>query len=258
MARPTSVAEFQQAQRGETDTAADPGPHEYDVDPDGSIRDWRRPDTTPDRGDVTRSVVNDAAAEPDAYGVPTDAQFNGRLYRDAPDLANIAELLIGEHGHLSGLMNCDIRYYWRRKTGVSKGRVVIGQCKRASDLLGHLSGADFIVWLSATTARDGGFTRRQVEAAVFHQLCHIETDEDGNFISARHDFEGFAAEVRHYGTWTEDLKLGGSAFSAARQMGLFDAGAAADPDGDSPEDASGFGASNEAQNEDILADPAVI
>lgn len=297
--------------------------HTYSVELDGTVRDWRRPDTTPDRGDVTElhtltddeprfSGGGDGQAEGrDLYAVPTDAQFNGKLYRDAPDLANRAETLIERHGFLSDLVNCEIRYFWKRKTGVSKGRVKIGYCKRASDLLGHFTGADFIVWLSATTARDGKFTDTQVEAALFHQLLHIGTDDSGNFIFAPHDFEGFGAEIRHYGTWTEDLKLGGTAFVAAHQMGLFDSDedegledesggpmhapmrdgagvlihadgepmsadeieamerheladdddeyedyardsaamrerAAADPDGDSPED------------EDVLADPAVI
>lgn len=209
--------------------------HTYSVEQDGTIRDWRRPDNTPDRGPDVGSAVHQldddgqrfsgAGAEDDEaerFPVPSDAKFNGRLYRDAPELADIAEGLIGQHGFLSELINCEIRYYWRRKTGVSKGRVKIGYCKRASDLLGHFSGADFIIWLSATTARDGKFTPRQVEAAIFHQLLHIETDDEGNFISARHDFEGFAQEIRTYGVWTEDLKVARSAFRAGEQMGLFD------------------------------------
>jgi hypothetical protein len=229
-----------------TDDAPSVAAHEYDVESDGSVRDWRRPDTTPDRGDVT-TVHTITDEEPRFSGagdgqqanmflVPSDAAFNGRQYRDAPELANIAERLIGEHGFLGELVNCDVRWYWKRKTGVSKGRVKIGFMKRASDLLGHFSGADFIGWLSATTARDGKFTDTQIEAAVFHQLCHIGSDDSGNWIFAPHDFEGFAAEVRVFGTWTSDLKLGGSAFVAAHQMGLFTDG---DEDEDAEDDGSG-------------------
>jgi hypothetical protein len=224
-----STVEDAIASLGQDDPAGD-GPREYDV-VDGEVRDWRRPDTTPDRGDVTtvHTITDDEprfsgagdGQQATMFLVPTDAAFNGKAYRDAPELANIAERLIGEHGFLGELVNCDVRWYWKRKTGVSKGRVKIGFMKRASDLLGHFSGADFIGWLSATTARDGKFTDTQIEAAVFHQLCHIGSDDSGNWIFAPHDFEGFAAEVRVFGTWTSDLKLGGNAFVAAHQMGLF-------------------------------------
>lgn len=261
MARQVSVSKFQEmmtaereadengdglaermADRAESTVSAMGRAQVVDVAPDGIVEAVRPAEMTPDRGDVTivhqvtdeepRFSGGGEADEPAASTlIPTDQQFAGKLYRDAPELANIAERLIGEHGFLSDLVNCEVRYYWRRKTGVSKGRVKIGYCKRASDLLGHFTGCDFIVWLSATTARDGKFTDRQIEAAVFHQLCHIETDDKGNFISARHDFEGFAAEVRVYGTWTEDLKLGGAAFTAAHQMGLFDVDDEPDDDG---------------------------
>jgi hypothetical protein len=206
-----------------------------DVNPDGTLAGLREPEMTPDRGpDVGTTVHTVTDDEPRFSGagaddseasglVPNDSDFHGKLYRDAPELANIAEELIQRHGFLEDLEHCDVRWYWKRKTGVSKGRVKIGFMKRASDLLGHFSGADFIGWLSATTARDGKFTSEQVEAAVFHQLLHIGSDDKGNWIFMPHDFEGFGQEVRHYGTWTEGLKLGGTAFAAAQQMGLFDA-----------------------------------
>jgi len=165
-------------------------------------------------------------AEPEQQGslflVPDDEAFNGKLYSAAPELESIAENLIERHGFFSELAACDIRYFWRRRTGVSKGRVQIGFLKRASDLLGHYSGADFILWLSATTARDGRFTDRQVEAAVFHQLCHLSVDDEGNYIKLAHEFEGFSRELTAYGPWTEDLRAGGKAFVRAHQMGLFD------------------------------------
>lgn len=228
------------------------GPREYTVERDGTVRDWRRPDPTPDRGpDVGTTVhtISDDTADRRFSGagaedaqqqslflVPSDTDFHGRLYREAPELANLAEDLIAEHGFLADLANCDIRWYWKRKTGVAKGRVKIGFMKRASDLLGHFTGADFIGWLSATTCRDGKFTDEQVRAAVFHQLCHLGSDDKGNWIFVPHDFEGFAAEVRHFGTWTEGLKLGGTAFVAAHQMGLFDA---SDDDEDEEDDEEG-------------------
>lgn len=182
--------------------------------------------------DAAVNAQADQEMQAPPFGVPADAAFGGALYREAPELASIAEGLIRDHDELAELAACDIRYFWRRRTGVSKGRVKIGFLKRASDLLGHYSGAEFICWLSATTARDGRFSDRQVEAAIFHQLCHIGVDDEGNYIKLGHDFEGFGAEVRAYGTWTEDLKAGGAAFVAAQQMGLFDDGGDDDDEGD--------------------------
>lgn len=244
MARPVTVNAFQQMQPGasEPNDSQLTGPREYDV-VGGEVRDWRRPETTPDAGplDVKPIVLtDDDYQQAGLFLVPTDAQFKGRLYRDAPELADIAEHLMGKHRVIRELINADIKYFWKRKTGVSKGRAKIGFCKRASDLLGHFTGADFIIWLSATTAREGKFTDRQVEAAVFHQLMHIGADEKGNWIFTPHDFEGFAAEIEAFGAWTSDLTLGGSAFVAAHQMGLFTEPA------DDTEDASGFATTNEA------------
>jgi hypothetical protein len=175
-------------------------------------------------------VAVDALQQASLFLVPPDDAFAGRLYRDAPELQNIAETLIERHGFLSDLAACDVRYFWRRRTGVSKGRVKIGFLKRASDLLGHYSGADYILWLSATTARDGRFTDAQVEAAVFHQLCHLSIDDEGNYFKVNHDFEGFAQELTIYGPWTTDLAAGGRAFLRAAQLGLFDESDDADDD----------------------------
>lgn len=222
------------------------------------VRDWR--DVVKDRAaglsddDVTVSAeagedrrfsgagagdeepTSENAQQGSLFLVPEDAAFDGAQFRPAPELANIAEGLIEENGFLSFLEGCKIQYLWKRKTGVSKGKLKIGFLARGSGLLGHYSRAEFLVWLSASTARDAKFTDRQVEAAIFHQLCHIGEDDNGNWIKVGHDFEGFAAEVRVYGTWTEDLKIGDSAFKIARQLGLDLDGADEDPDIDDEED----------------------
>lgn len=166
--------------------------------------------------------------------IPSDSAFVGEAFRDAPELANLAERLINAHGYLHELAGAEIRWLWKRRTGVTKGKLKIGLVKRASDLLGHFTHVDFLVWLSATTARDAAFDDRKVEAAVFHQLNHIGTDDKGNYIYLPHEFEGFGQEIRHYGPWTEDLRIGGNAYKAAVQLG-FDFSEDDDDDDDSEE-----------------------
>jgi hypothetical protein len=192
---------------------------EADAEPaEGELIDGFDEDRTDQ--DVEGEADDDLPFSPPNTNVPQDALFFGKQFLEAPYLANVAEKLIGEHGFLGSLVNCEIRYFWKRKTGVSKGKLKIGFLVRGSGLLGHYSGADFICWLSASTARDAGFTDAQIEAAVFHQLLHVGEDDNGNWIKVGHDFEGFGPEVRVYGPWTEDLKVGRNAFASATQLGL--------------------------------------
>lgn len=201
----------------------------------------------------------------DRFPVPSDASFANKLFADAPELANIAEKLIGEHGYLDNLRACRIRYLWKRKTGVSKGRLKIGYIARVSELLAHAyPGVDFVIWLSASTARESRFSPTQVEAAILHQLCHVGEDDTGNWIKLPHDFEGFAAEVRAFGAWTEDLKVGSRAFTTAVQLGLeLDADDEDDEDlddrpDDGAEDEYDSGAyAGDGPDEDRPADPDV-
>lgn len=280
------------------------GPREYTVDPSGEVRDWRRPDTTPDRGDVTEvhtvtddeprfSGGGDGQADERSKLVPTDGQFNGKLYREATELAALADELIEKHGYLEHLEHCTIRYWWKRKTGVQKGQRITGGLKRGSDLLGQLLGAEFAIWLAADTARERQFSDRRVERSLFRQLRRIGQDDNSNWIELPFSLQLFTEEIVEYAdVGDDDLRIGHGAFRNADQMGLFtedDEGdreeaaqagyvetadgagtliwpdgtaltddeieamerheledAPADPDGDSPED------------EDILADPAVI
>lgn len=208
MARGISVQALQEMQRGEE--AAAEATAQAVIDP----------------ADVPEEqAIGEASAAPERTAsrlVPADSSFAGRGFREAPELGNIASTLMERHGFLKSLVNCDLQFFWKRKTGVSKGKVKIGFLKRASDLLGHYSGVEFIVWLSASTARDASFDDRQIEAAVFHQLLHIGEDDKGNWIKVGHDFEGFGSEVREFGPWTEDLKVGRNAFRVATQLGLLE------------------------------------
>lgn len=217
--------------------------HTYTVDQSGEVRDWRtyskRPAATADTdadGDgepgVTHHRITDDD-EPRFSGagaevvegeisrlIPTDASFLKRDFQAAPGLANLADELIERHGFLSQLENCRLEFKWQRKGANSKGKRSIGALKRVSGVWMDFCDAQFIVYLAADTARLAGFTDRQVEAALFHQLLHIDRDAKGNWIKVGHDFEGFGTEVRHYGPWTEDLKIGSQAFTTAVQLGL--------------------------------------
>jgi hypothetical protein len=227
----------------------------YSVDERGGVRDWRAYAPAREAASGSSTTNEGENAEPRFSGggagmrsgavddeisrlIPTDGAFLNEPYKDAPALANLAEKLIDEHGFFERLRNCRIDYVWERKGTNSKGKRSIGRLKRVSGPWRRYCKYQFVLSLSADTARLARFGDRQVEASLFHQLCHIDQDSKGNWIRVGHDFEGFGAEVRIFGPWTEDLKIGSQAFTKAVQPGLDpDAGCDADdPDPDDDED----------------------
>lgn len=226
---------------------SDGGPRVYDVDASGQVSDFRRPDPGPQRdpfeppvhqvGDDDQRFSGAGASDQHRMSamIPQDSAFQKRQFMLAPALQNLAEELIERHGFLEQLEACELEFKWQRLGTNSNGKRSIGTLKRVSGVWADYCSAQFVIYLAADTARLANFTDRQVEAALFHQLLHIGKDKKGNWIRVGHDFEGFGTEVRHYGPWTEDLKIGGQAFTAAHQMGLFDQ-ACDDEDDDEAED----------------------
>ena len=212
------------------------GPREYDLNADGTIRDWRRPATTPDRGDVTAThTIGDddqrrfsgAGASGDMqqatlFLVPSDADFNGRPYREAPELAMLAADLMEKHGYLAHLEHCTIRYFWERKTGSVDRQRVVGSIKRGSGHYGDLLRAEFAIFLAADTAREGNHSDRRVERSLFRQLRQIGQDDKGNWIKLPYSLKLFPEEIQEYADLNDaDLKVGRNAYRNAEQMGLF-------------------------------------
>lgn len=204
------------------------GPREYDVDADGSVRDWRRPEMTPDRGDEAieqARAADDAAEQGDAFDVPSDGAFHGKPFARSAKLQQMAGDLIERHDYFGHLEECTISYWWQRKTGVSKGQRVTGGIKRGSGHYGQLLGAEFTIWLAADTARERQFSERRVERALFRQLRRIGRDDKGNWIELPYNLMLFTEEIAEYAdVGDEDLAVGRGAFRDADQLGLFDTG----------------------------------
>lgn len=150
------------------------------------------------------------------FPVPHDNSFDGDEYVEAPLLEQLARKLIVEHKHLTGLMATlafDVRFYWKRKGGAHQGK-----CLRPTGLLRELSDSTFIVWLAADHCQ--GWTNRQVEALLYHELCHAGIDEQGRTSIIKHDVQAFSSEVAYYGLHTPALRNFGK---AVRQLSLDDA-----------------------------------
>jgi hypothetical protein len=145
----------------------------------------------------------------------------------APDLEDLARELI-EHYRLPAERADMILYRWRAKGGTSQGQAKVGACQKPAGLLAHFARADFVVWLAADNLAIAEATYRQVRAALFHELFHIQPGDDGELTATGHDFEGFGDEVRAFGLWHEGLKTAGK---AVRQLPM-DLDSDADPDDD--------------------------
>lgn len=168
----------------------------------------------------------------DNYPVPSEAAFEipdpNRGKDDEPqyhdylpgdDIARIAASLIGRHPQdFKHLPNAPILYRWKREGGKNAGKLRLGQCRHLDAVARHFAGSEFLIWLAADHLRAHRFTARQVEAAIFHELLHIELagDDKPRLAIAPHDFEGFGRELAVYGPWRGDLRI------IQRQMALFD------------------------------------
>lgn len=164
------------------------------------------------------------------YPVPEDSEFEG--YRsgfiEAPKLADIARRLIKACGerfaHLTGV---SIAYAWKRKGGVSKGRSKFGVIQKVSGAASFLADEQyqFLVWLGADNVRENEFTERQVEALIYHELCHtVFDDEKDEVVLVGHEFEGFRDELQRYGLWNKGVENFARAVVEPMQQSLFELG----------------------------------
>lgn len=108
------------------------------------------------------------------------------------------------------------------------GRVVLGKCKKASDLDRELAAFDFIILLKKSFWQDLAVTADQRAALLDHELCHADvkldertgepvTDERGRKVYRlrKHDIEEFAAVVERHGVYKRDLEQFAAALNRA-------------------------------------------
>ncbi len=141
-----------------------------------------------------------------------DGQDKPLDFLDAPDLERIADEL-QEHYELKFNMwpSLHIDFRWKLKGGKRAGQATFGKCQKTSGLLKHYSDRDFVIWLAADHCREGELTRFQVEALPFHEMLHVNTNDDGRAMLRGHDRELFCEEIEEYGLWEQNLQNVGRA-----------------------------------------------
>lgn len=143
---------------------------------------------------------------------PGELAFEEVDYLDAPDLAQLARKLIDRHQRFTPLTGVTILYCWKAKGGESGGNATLGMCQKAGGLLRHYAETDFVIWLAADHIRERELSSRQIEAILFHELCHIGFHpKTAKPIIRNHDWAGFRAEIDEYGLYLDDIRAMGKA-----------------------------------------------
>jgi hypothetical protein len=171
-------------------------------------------------GDVTKVTLTAGGRtiewEAGRLRIPADAEFeDDEEFKADRALAALAVELIERHpGKFGFLRNVEVKFLWKRNGGRSQGKARLGYCAKTSGLARHYAGADFVIWLAADTARDCGLGPRELEALLFHEMSHIDYDDEADKPTVRcHDFEGFIDELAEYGEWLPDLRRARHAFA---------------------------------------------
>lgn len=157
----------------------------------------------------------------------------GSEFGDGPELKAIGEALFAEYEEQFAdvrKLRPSVVYLWKRKGGSKQGAV-----KLLTGDTHHFAKADVEVWIAADFVRTFELYQWQLEALVYHQLCHLSVKKDIDGVVAGlalqgHDIETTAEELDAYGPWLmqhlTDRKM--------TQLGLF-----ADADEEDDEDDDG-------------------
>jgi hypothetical protein len=125
---------------------------------------------------------------------------------DTGKIAQFYKALLYEFGSVKfkHLADATVHFLWKAKGGKSGGKLVLGKCKKPSGELKFYSDADFVILFSADHCHKLRLKNYQILALLYHELCHTAKDENGNFTTVGHEFEGFNDELRLFGAWKPD------------------------------------------------------
>jgi hypothetical protein len=121
--------------------------------------------------------------------------------------------------HHEELTNARIVIAWNLAWKPDKdGRVILGKCKKASDLDRELSPYDFVILLRKEFWQHPQTTDAQRAALLDHELCHASVqldaalepkrDERGRVVyrMRKHDIEEFSEILHRHGCYKSDLE----------------------------------------------------
>ncbi len=140
---------------------------------------------------------------------PTEMTFS-----KAHEVHTVADQLI-ERGlpHMATVKQARILYIFSSADHIAGCEEAIAVSRYPRKLL-PLGKFDFIVMVSGPRWQRSEKDVEWRKALVYHGLSHIDNDENGRWLIARHEFTGFLAELNTFGAWTESL-------TRVKQLDLF-------------------------------------
>lgn len=168
--------------------------------------------------------------------MPKVKRVNYELIRpdDGPDEQAMYDLLLDLVGnHFRHLDEARFALAWRKALKPDPdGKLVLGKCRKCSDLDRELAEYDFVIILNREAWLED-FDPQQREALLYHELCHagvtrgkdgeIKRDEKGRIVFRlrKHDIEEFSAVVERYGLYKADLAHFAEKCKKTRELPLF-------------------------------------
>jgi hypothetical protein len=142
--------------------------------------------------------------------IPRESVIGQTMYR-------LLDQLVAEHHDEVSTARIALAWCTSWKPDVD-GRVVLGKCKKASDLDRELAAYDFIILLSRAFWLDDRIQDAQRIALLDHELCHaaVKLDDNGHpmedekgrtvYRMRKHSIEEFTEIVQRHGCYKGDLE----------------------------------------------------
>jgi hypothetical protein len=191
---------------------------------DEELADFLRDETpaTPQAGLLLNGAATDVTFDRITFGddaweftLPSDGDLLGRKngggFYDAPELRRLYERIREKHPHrFSAARNHGVVFAWKaaKLPTDPSTTITVGKCSTVSGPAAFFEarGTTFFIWLNLNYIRRELWSATQVEAALYHELCHTGEDDKDNPKLYDHDFTGFTDELSTYGMWRNDLR----------------------------------------------------
>lgn len=128
-------------------------------------------------------------------------------FEPAPDwIVKVYKRLLDKWSDISFLRNYNLILLLKVKPTFQKGRKVLGRAKICSAEDFQIHGYHAKIILDLEFAEENRGNPEQLEALIYHELCHLEEKEEGDgLIPAEHDFAEFYRVLLRYGDWTGEI-----------------------------------------------------